>query len=117
PPADVRKRRKLLEELRSRLVDPPPPRAPRKVLKNPQPLLMQTGDVIAYPTSAAHPANPYFPARRTFNGAPWVSDGWGAAVIVDCGRAFDFLAWYRPLTATGVLSDKPVFTALKGERE
>ncbi len=38
----------------------------------------------------------------------WEQDGWGAAIIVDVGRAFDFLAWYRPVTLFAALTAKPV---------
>jgi hypothetical protein len=36
-------------------------------------------------------------------------------VIVDSGRAFDFLAWYRPLTISRATVQKPVIGELHGE--
>jgi hypothetical protein len=43
----------------------------------------------------------------------WEQDGWNAAVIVSAGRAFNFLAWYRPLTLPLPLSEKPDLTQLR----
>jgi hypothetical protein len=36
-------------------------------------------------------------------------------VILDAGRAFDFLAWYRPLTLATAMTEKPNFTSLQGD--
>src|SRR5262249_28164566 len=46
---------------------------------------------------------------------PWAQDGWGVAVIIDCGRAFEFLSWYRPLTIAVARSEKPVLDSLRGD--
>ena len=45
----------------------------------------------------------------------WTQNGWSAMVIVDCGRAFDFLSWYRPLTITMATVQKPTLVELHGE--
>jgi hypothetical protein len=34
-------------------------------------------------------------------------------IIIDRGRAFDFLAWYRPLTISTATNQKPTFDALR----
>ena len=100
-PSDIRKRRRMLDEIRTRIETTV--EMPRTVLAKPQPLVMEIGDVIAYPTCHGRCINPYYPSKErdtqyTESGPqPWTQDGWGAAVIVDCGRAFDFLSWYRPL--------------------
>jgi hypothetical protein len=81
---------------------------------------METGDVIVYPTCGGKCINPYFASKEldrqyTKDGPkPWVQDGWGVAVILDCGRAFDFLAWYRPLTMVEARTDKPAPASLFG---
>jgi hypothetical protein len=36
-------------------------------------------------------------------------------VIVDRGRAFDFLSWYRPLKISMALDQKPIIAELRGE--
>ena len=45
---------------------------------------------------------------------PWQVDSWAAMVIVDCGRAFDFLAWYRPLTLAMGMAEEPSLEDLEG---
>jgi len=80
-PADIRKRRKMLEQLRERIISSPINK-PRTTLKKPQPLLMETGDVIVYPTCAGKCINPYFASKEldrqyTKDGPlPWMQDGW-----------------------------------------
>jgi len=118
-PADIRKRRKMLEQLKERIVSAPITKT-RSILTNPQSLLMEAGDVIVYPTCGGECINPYFASKElnrhyTRDGPlPWMQDGWGIAVIIDCGRAFDFLAWYRPLTVAEARSEKPTLQSLMG---
>jgi hypothetical protein len=118
-PSDLRKRRKVLEEMRTRITAPPVSGKPRPVLKKPQALLMDVGDVLIYPTFAGRCINPYFASKEldrlgTMTPA-WTQDGWSAMVIVDRGRAFDFLSWYRPLTMTMATAQKPALPELRGE--
>jgi hypothetical protein len=115
--ADLRKRRKTLDELKGRIMQPPPINKKRSTLKNPQPLLMEIGDVFAYPTAAGRCINPYVAPenREKFKWAAWNPDGWAACVIVDSGRAFGFLSWYRPLTISITTGIKPDLAALREE--
>ena len=110
-PQDLRKREKLLTELRTRFVTPLK-EAPRKVLREPQPLLMQTGDALVFPTCNGDNINPYFGSRE--KNVRWVQNGWGAMVVMECGRAFDFLAWYRPATLAEIRTEKPALYSLRG---
>ena len=103
---ELGKRQKMLADLRRLLTAPPPPAKPRRVLKKPQPLLMIPGDTLTYPTCGGKQINPYFATKEQMVPA-WRQDGWGAAVIVECGRAFDFFAWYVPLTIAVALPHKP----------
>jgi hypothetical protein len=109
--ADLRARGRMLAELRERLVAPARSAKPRTVRKKPQPFLLETGDVIVFPTARGNCINPYFSSKEEIAGG-WHQDGWGAAVIVECGRAFDFLAWYRPLRAPAATPAKPDLVAL-----
>ena len=115
-PSDLRKRLKMLTELRGRITAPAAGSSPRTVLKKPQALLMNVGDVFAYPTFGGRCINAYAASReldRHGTGTPaWKQDGWAAMVIVDCGRAFDFLAWYRPLTISKAMVQKPTLEEL-----
>lgn len=118
--SDIRRRRKLLLEVRARIAATGVSR-PRTVLKKPQPLLMAVGDVIVYPTCEGKCLNPYYASkelnrRYTKDGpVPWVQDGWGATAIVDCGRAFEFLSWYRTLTLSRARNEKPALDSLCGD--
>lgn len=118
-PSDLRKRQKMLNEVRERITAPPVSRRPRPVLKKPQALLMDVGDVLVYPTFGGRCINPYFASReldRLGTMAPaWKQDSWAAMVIVDRGRAFDFLSWYRPVTISRATVQKPVLEELRGD--
>ena len=119
---NIRKRKKILDELRARLLAPIVSK-PRPVLKAPQPLLMGIGDVFVYPTCAGQCINPYIGSRemQKFHRKDgsvsweWRQDGWAAMVVVDRGRAFDFLSWYRPLTVAQATDEKPTLEGLRGE--
>ncbi len=119
PAADLRKRRKMLDEVRGRILAPTGMSTPRKVMTRPQPLLMEVGDVLIYPTFGGRCRNPYFVSQEDDRmGTPslsWRADSWAAMVIVDCGRAFDYLAWYRPLTVCSTLVERPTIEDLQGE--
>ena len=116
-PADLRKRRKVLDELRARISGPVVEKR-RTVLKKPQPLVMDVGDIVVYPTCYGKNINPYFPSKEqdkqyTKDGpTPWTQNDWGAMVIIGCGRAFDFLSWYRPLVIMEARVEKPTVAEL-----
>jgi hypothetical protein len=112
-PVNLKKREKMLAELHQRLLAPPESSRTRNVLKNPQAFLMDVGDILIYPTCRGKCINPYLASKDQFQ--PWTQDGWSAAVIIDRGRAFDFLSWYRPLTFTGGMSQAPTLEELRGE--
>jgi hypothetical protein len=106
--ADLKKRRAVTQKLRVHLETAQPATKPRVVLKKPQPYLMEIGDMIRYPTSGGKPINPYAsPAQLAEPGGPlsFSQDGYGAFVVIDSGRAFDFLAWYRPVRIAMVVQD------------
>ena len=116
---DLRKRKKVLDEVRERIRVPVARVKPREVMSKPQPLLMETGDVLVYPTFGGRCRNPYFidPDKDRMGTAalPWRIDSWAAMVIVDSGRAFDFLAWYRPIALGSAVAEKPSFAMLQGD--
>jgi len=99
---DLRKRKKVLDEVRERIIVPTVRAKPSEVMRKCTAAAMQTGDVLVYPTFGGRCRNPYFvdqdKDRMGTASRPWQIDSWAAMVIVDSGRAFDFLAWYRPLT-------------------
>lgn len=109
--AGLRQREKVLSELRARLSSQSESSRRGPVLKKPQTFLMEIGDVFIYPTSAGRCVNPYCRAKEKIPGG-WKADSWAAALIVDRGRAFDFLTWYRPLTISSSLPDRPQLDSL-----
>jgi len=105
-PADTRKRAGKLAELRARLLAQPEFSRPRKTITEPEPYVFQLFGVYAYPTSGGKPINPYL-TPKYFNRAEWHPDGFGLMLIVGCGRAFDYLAWYHAARAAEVVSAVP----------
>lgn len=83
----LEKRSKVLAELAARLVSPRPLRVPASG-KMPD-MVVQTGDIYAFPTMSGFGWNPY---RNAVEGS-FVADGWGAMVVLDTGRMFDWLPW------------------------
>jgi hypothetical protein len=111
------KRRVMLEELRARIAAPSERARPRAVLKAPQKLLLQVGDVLAYPTSQGDPINPYAVGKEWQWAKAWRADGWGAFVVIERGLVFDFLAWYRPLVVAEALTAEPTLADLVAPRQ
>ena len=107
-PPGLKVRGRVLAELRERLTAPINPK-PRTVLKSPQPFLLEVGDMFVFPTSMGDGINPYFKSREADPG--WRHDGWGAMIVAERGRAFEFFAWYRPLV-TFATASKPDLAAL-----
>jgi hypothetical protein len=122
--ADQRARARMLTALREALVAPVAA-ARRPILKKPQPLIMEVGEVFAYPVGKERPINPYRGGRaeqivRHADGTTrvmWRQDGWGAMIVIDRGLAFGYLAWYRPLVLTTVVPVKPSIEALRQSDE
>jgi hypothetical protein len=65
----------------------------------PDPMLMPANSVWRYPVSKGNPRNPYFASAEAER---FAADGWGAMLVLDCGRAFDWIGWYlvAPLRLT-----------------
>jgi hypothetical protein len=111
-PAYLKKRQKMLAAVQARLiVAAADSEKPRMVLKRPQPFLMEVGDCLVYPTSGRECINSYYASKEKIPG--WKHDGWGAMVLVDRGRAFDFLTWYTPLIISASTPEKPAFATLR----
>ncbi len=105
---DLTNRKNVLLVLRQQLISSQQekPSLLRTVRKEPQPFLMTSGEVFVYPTCRGVCINSYCSSKEYM--PDWTQDSWGVAIIVDYGRAFDFLAWYRPITTSIVYSDQPV---------
>jgi hypothetical protein len=115
---DLRERARVLAELKKRLTSPALVKE-RRVLKKPQPYVFEVGDVIAYPTSKGRALNPYMTPsdmEQYLKAYEWVADGWGLVVIIERGREFELLAWYRMLLLPSPLPDKPTLASLTEDR-
>ena len=106
------KRRSMLEELRGRITAPIGKAKRRGVLKSPQNLLLEVGEVLTYPVCKCQPINPYAVGKDWHWVKAWKQDGWGAFVVAERGLVFDFLAWYRPLVVCEPLPVEPTLTDL-----
>jgi hypothetical protein len=104
--ADLRKRGAKLAELRARLAAAPLLSKPRATIKAPEPYLLEVGVLYACPVKGSNCINPYR-GKKNFDGSPWIPDAWRQFVILNRGRAFDYLAWYHPLVCKKPVQQKP----------
>lgn len=109
----LQKRRKMLEGLALELRQSSEKK--RTTLKKPQPLLMQAGEVIAYPVCGGAPLNPYLGGRVENKG--WQPDGWAAMVLAEAEQLFGYLAWYRPAVAQRVWAQSPSISEVRSVRD
>jgi hypothetical protein len=113
---DLVRRRKTLEGVRGRIAAPIERARPRAVLKAPQKLLLEVGEVLIYPVCQRDPINPYAVGKEWAWVKAWQQDGWGALVVVERGHVFDFLAWYTPLVICEPLPVEPTLADLAEPR-
>ena len=104
--ADLRKRSAKLAELRARLTVAPRVSKPRATIKAPESYVLEVGVLYACPVKGSNCINPYF-SKKDFERFPWTPDGWRQFVVLDRGRAFDYLAWYQPLVCKKPVQQKP----------
>jgi hypothetical protein len=100
--ADLRKRGAKLAELGARLAAAPRVSKPRATIKTPEPYVLDVGVLYACPVKGSSCINPYLSDDES-----WVPDGWRQFVILERGRAFDYLAWYQPLVCRKPVRQKP----------
>ena len=115
-PKSLAKRRIVLEALGARLAAPTDPAKKRAVLKTPQRLLLEVGEIVIYPVCKGKPINPYAVGKEWAWVKAWQQDRWGALVITERGHMFDFLAWYRPLVINDPLAREPSLEELMATR-
>jgi hypothetical protein len=77
---------KILSRLKN-----PRPEKPRKTLKKPQPVVVEVGDYVRFPTQCRGARNPFFPPGRE----DFQADGWGIIQIHDVGWEFEYLSWVK----------------------
>lgn len=106
--ADLRKRSVKLAELRARLSAAPRLSKPRATIKAPEPYILEPGVLYACPVKGSSCIKPHL-GKKNADGSPWSPDGWRQFVILDRGRAFDYLAWYLPLVCKRRFRKRRVF--------
>lgn len=108
--SDLRHRAKVLVDLGERLRTVNPKPRPRRVLRRPQPFILERGDCLAYPTDGGKLRNPYVtPAQegRFFARHSWEPDGWGAAVVLERAHEYGVFARYFVALMADALGERP----------
>lgn len=98
----VKKRTRVLDELRGRLQAPRPPRRETRPRKPPD-LVLDAGELYAFPTMRGNAWHPY----RLADAGPFTPDGWGAMVVLATGRAFEWLPWVALASLTVAPDPQP----------
>ena len=101
----LNKRASVLAMLASRLAAPRPPRV-RSFPKKPPDLLVEIGQVYAFPTFNGFALGP---ECATSPQAFYDPNGWGALVVLDRGRAYEWLPWCALASLAVPPSSKPGF--------
>ena len=92
-PKTIAERRRETAKLAERLRDPRPAK-PRRPLKKPQPLLLEAGEALTWPTDHGNSINPYVPEESLWKLGGFTQDGWGFGIITEAGHEFHVLAYY-----------------------
>ena len=92
-PKTIAARRKETTNLAERLRHPRPAK-PRRPLKKPQPLLLEPGEALTWPTDRGGSINPYVPETSLWKLGGFTQDGWGFGIVTEAGHQFRVLAYY-----------------------
>lgn len=110
------KRRALLAELRARLAAPAPEKK-RAVLKAPEKIVLEAGQVLAYPVNDKGRAiNPCLAGTKWEHLDAWRAAGWSACAVAETGHVFEYLAWYRLFVIAAPLPSQPALSELLAPR-
>lgn len=112
PAKDLKKRAEMLAELDRRLKSPRPERARPKATKPPD-LVVDVGEVYAFPTMRRQAFNAWY---ASWEQAKFEPDGWGAMLVVGRGRVFDWLPWCAVASLTVDPSHEPTLDAATSAR-
>ena len=92
-PKTIAERRKETTKLLARLRDPRPAKR-RRPLKTPQPLLLEPGEALTWPTEGGNSINPYVAEDQLWKLGGFTADGWGFGIVTDAGHHYQVLAYY-----------------------
>ncbi|MGH6929407.1 MAG: hypothetical protein ACREEV_13900 [Dongiaceae bacterium] len=91
-PKTIAERRKETTKLLAQLRDPRPAKQ-RRPLKTPQPLLLEPGEALAWPTDRGNAINPYVPEDLLWKLGGFTQDGWGFGIVTEAGHHYHVLAY------------------------
>jgi hypothetical protein len=89
----VAERRRETTKLLARLRDPRPAKK-RRPLKTPEPLLLERGEALTWPTDGGNSVNPYLPEDQLWKLGGFKRDGWGFGIVTEAGHHYHVLAYY-----------------------
>jgi hypothetical protein len=92
-PKAIAERRKETSKLVERLRDPRPAKR-RRPLKEAQPLLLEPGEALTWPTDRGDSINPYVPEDLLWKLGGFTQDGWGFGIVTEAGHHYHVLAYY-----------------------
>jgi hypothetical protein len=92
-PKTITERRKETTKLLARLRDPRPAKR-RRPSKTPQPLLLEPGEALTWPTDRGDSINPYVPEDQLWKLGGFTQDGWGFGIVTEAGHHYQVLAYY-----------------------
>jgi hypothetical protein len=92
-PTTIAARRKETTKLVERLRDPRPAKL-RRPLKEPQPLLLEPGEALTWPTDRGSSINPYVREDSLWKLGGFTQDGWGFGIVTEAGHHYNVLAYY-----------------------
>lgn len=92
-PQTIAERRRETTKLLERLRDPRPVKQ-RRPLKKPQPLLLEPGEALIWPTDRGDSINPYVREDMLSKLGGFTQDGWGFGIVTEAGHYYDVLAYY-----------------------
>jgi hypothetical protein len=92
-PKTLAARRKATAKLVERLRHPRPAKA-RRPLKAPEPLLLEPGEALTWPTDHGDSINPYVAEDKLWKLGGFTQNGWGFGIVTDAGHHYQVLAYY-----------------------
>lgn len=107
----LKKRALVLGELRQRLIAPRPFKS-RKTSTAPPDAVLRSGEIYAFPAMDGIAWSPY----RLSSDAPFLPNEWGALVVLETGRAFDWFPWCALASLTVDPKVKPTLADAMGAR-
>jgi hypothetical protein len=105
-PKTVAERRKETTKLLARLRDPRPAKR-RRPVKTPQPLLLEPGEALTWPTDGGNSINPYVPEDMLWKLGGFTQDGWGFGIVTEAGHHYQVLAYYAVQVLKWRRSERP----------